>query len=330
MTETMNFGLDLGMGALKLHGNQQSIQLISQVAVNNGPLVGRMLGLGSSRLPLRIALPSGSTFFVDSGAHDSGRPVENLSMDRFAGSPEMLALFYGAFTRLILRSGDISQPVSITCGLPLDTLSGEEARTTVESIQRWMKADHTWKANDQEYHLNVTEVRVTAQPAGALFDYVLDDEGKIVPERRSAYTQEVGIVSIGMNTTELLVVREKVPVQRFTGASTTGVRRLLELVNGQQLYSLGELDTLLRANKLDISQALPIWEREVTGEIEKRWGKAWRRFTAVILVGGGAILLKNSLPYFFNGKGILADDPVQSIARGLWKLSLFQNHNRKN
>ncbi len=50
MTETMKFGLDLGMGALKLHGNQHSIQLISQVAVNNGPLVGRMLGLGSSRL----------------------------------------------------------------------------------------------------------------------------------------------------------------------------------------------------------------------------------------------------------------------------------------
>ena len=113
----------------------------------------------------------------------------------------MLALFYGAFTRLIQRSGDISQPVSITCGLPLDTLSGEEARTTVESIQRWMKAEHTWKANDQEYHLNVTEVRVTSQPAGALFDYVLDDEGKIVPERRSAYTQEVGIVSIGMPKT---------------------------------------------------------------------------------------------------------------------------------
>ena len=101
MTEIIRFGLDLGMGALKLHGNQQRIHLISQVAVNNGPLVGRMLRLGSSRLPLRIALPSGSTFFVDSGAHDSGRPVENLSMDRFAGSLEMLALFYGAFTRLI-------------------------------------------------------------------------------------------------------------------------------------------------------------------------------------------------------------------------------------
>lgn len=50
--------------------------------------------------------------------------------------------------------------------------------------------------------------------------------------------------------------------KNFTACKTTGVRRLLELVNGQQLYSLGELDTLLRANKLDISQALPIWERE--------------------------------------------------------------------
>jgi hypothetical protein len=269
MNNSTHFGLDLGMGAIKLYGNQQGIQLISQVAVNNSPLVGRMLGLGNARLPLRISLPSGSAFFVDGGAHDSGRPVENLSMDRFAGAPEMIALFYGAFTRFIQQFGAIPQPVSITCGLPLETLSGENARTTVEHIQRWMKAEHSWKANDQDYQVAVSEVRATSQPAGALFDYVLDTEGSIIPARRSAFTQEVGIVSIGMNTTELLVVREKVPVQRFTDGSTSGVRRLLELVNSQRHYSLGELDSLLRANRLDISQALPIWEREVTGEIEK-------------------------------------------------------------
>jgi hypothetical protein len=317
------------MGAIKLFGNQQGVQLISQVAVHNGPLVGRMLGLSSSRPPLRITLPSGNTFFVDGGAHDSGRPVENLSMDRFAGAPEMLALFYGAFTRFIQTVGPITAQVSITCGLPLETLAGEEARATIERIQRWMKAEHAWKANDQEFHLVVAEVRATSQPAGALFDYVLDLDGNILPDRRAAFTQEVGIVSIGMNTTELLVVREKVPVQRFTAGSTSGVRRLLELVNGQELYSLGELDTLLRANRLDITQVLPIWEREVSGEIEKCWGKSWRRFTAVILVGGGAVLLKNSLPYYFNGKGILPEDPILSIARGLWKLQLYQTSAKK-
>lgn len=328
MNEQSKFGLDLGMGALKLYSDQHGVQLISQAAVPNGPLVGRMLGLGSARLPLRITVPSGSTFFVDAGAHDSGRPVENLSMDRFAGSPEMLALFYGAFTRFIQQHGPIEQPLSITCGLPLETLSGNEARFTVESVQRWMRADHTWKANDQEYHLSIGEVKATSQPAGALFDHVLDDEGKIIPERRSAFIQEVGIVSIGMNTLELLVVRERVALQRYTAGSTVGVRRLLELVNGQQLYSLGELDALLRANRLDVSQALPIWAREVTGEIEKRWGASWRRFNAVILAGGGAILLKNILPYYFQGKAVLPDDPVLSIARGLWKLAIFQGNKK--
>ena len=325
MADLLHFGLDLGMGAIKLYGKQQGVQLISQVAVNNNPLVGRILGLGSARLPLRITLPSSSSFFVDNGAHNCGRPVENLSMDRFDGTPEMLALFYGAFTRYIQQNGEISQSVKILCGLPLETLSGEDARLTVEGVQRWMKAEHSWKADDKAYSLSVAEVRVTPQPAGALFDYVLDQEGKLIPERSQAFNEEIGIVSIGMNTIELLVVRERVPVQRFTAGSTTGVRRLLELVEDRHNYSLGELDILLRNNQLKVSRLLPIWEREVTGEIEKVWGKAWQRFTAVVLVGGGAILLKNSLPYYFNGKAVIADDPILSIARGLWKLTYFQN-----
>ena len=89
-------------------------------------------------------------------------------------------------------------------------------------------------------------------------------------------------------------------------------------------YSLGELDTQLRAGHLDISTALPIWEREVTGVIEKQWGTSWKRFAAVLIMGGGAILLKDNLPYAFNGKAYLPDEPVQAIARGLYRLILLQ------
>jgi hypothetical protein len=49
----------------------------------------------------------------------------------------------------------------------------------------------------------------------------------------------------------------------------------------------------------------------------------------VILVGGGAVLLKNSLPYYFSGKGILAEDPILSIARGLWKLQRYQDAQKR-
>lgn len=177
--------------------------------------------------------------------------------------------------------------------------------------------------------MEIAEVRVTSQPAGALFDYVLDDEGKVRPERRSYLQQEVGVISIGFNTVEMLVVREKTPVQKFTTGATSGVRRLLELVNGQRLYSLGELDAKLRAGRLDITDALPVWEREVTGLIEQRWGQAWRRFAGVLLVGGGALLLRDSLPKRFQGKGWVVEEPVLSIARGLYKLSLSQTRGRK-
>ena len=172
-------------------------------------------------------------------------------------------------------------------GLPLEPLSGDEAPVTVENARRWLKGTHTWEADGRQYTIEVADVKVTSQPVGAFFDYLLDDEGHFVPSRKTAFTQEVGIISIGFNTIELLVVRDKAPVQRFTAGTTSGVRRLLELVNQQRLYSLGELDVLLRAGKLDVRDALPIWEREVTGFIEQRWGTAWRRFAALLLVGGG-------------------------------------------
>jgi glutathione peroxidase-family protein len=69
---------------------------------------------------------------------------------------------------------------------------------------------------------------------------------------------------------------------------------------------------------------LPVWAREVNGEIEKRWGMAFKRFSRVIVVGGGALLLNEYLTHQFNGKAVLPDNPVLSIARGLYKLLLMK------
>jgi hypothetical protein len=44
----------------------------------------------------------------------------------------------------------------------------------------------------------------------------------------------------------------------------------------------------------------------------------------VIIVGGGALLLKDALTRQFNGKTVLSDEPVLSIARGLYKLLLMK------
>ena len=61
--------------------------------------------------------------------------------------------------------------------------------------------------------------------------------------------------------------------------------------------------------------------QKVNGEIEKRWGGSFRRFVRVLIVGGGALLLKDALTSQFNGKAWIPDQPVMSIARGPWKLA---------
>lgn len=328
MNDYLPISVDAGAGAIKVYGPHGGLQVLAQVSANSQHSVGRLLGLASQKPPLHIQ-DNATSFYVDAGAHDWGRPVENLSHDRFSGTPEMRALFKAALTRYIQQCGPLDVPLQIMLGLPLEPLSGTDAPATVESARRWLKGAHTWQADDREYHVEVADVKVTSQPVGALFDYLLDDDGHFVPARKTAFTREVGIISIGFNTIELLVVRDKAPVQRFTAGTTAGVRRLLELVNQLRLYSLGELDVLLRAGKLDVRDSLPIWEGEVTGFIEQRWGTAWRRFAALLLVGGGALLLKDTLPARFQGKAIVPDEPILSIARGLYKLNLSNLRQKK-
>ena len=284
-TNFFYLGEDLGMGANKLFGAPGGLQVLSQVATNGSHHLMNAIGLRQRQRPLEVRTEHGS-FYTGEGAHDYGRPVENLDFERLTGAPEMKALLYGSLTRYQRQYGPIEKPIVMMVGLPLQMMSGETAKEYASQVRNWLKGNHTWKADGQEQRVEIAEVRLNPQPVGALFDHVLDDNGQFIPERAGLLKQEVGILSVGFNTLELLVVRDRAPVERFTVGQTVGVRRLLELVNPGGAYSLGELDTALRAGNLDIQSALPVWAREVNGEIEKRWGASFKRFARVIVVGG--------------------------------------------
>jgi len=325
---TTLFGFDAGMGALKLYGPHGGLEFVSQVAISRSRKMGRMLGLRAAKPPMRVITRNGR-FYVGKEAHDFGRAVENLDYDRLTGSPEIHALLYGAISTYRQHYQAAFDDVAFIVGLPLEPLTGEDAQTNVNAVKRWLGGEHSWEIEQgnetQSCQLNVTEVKVTSQPVGALFDYLLDEEGRFVSSRKPAFKGEVGVISIGFNTLELLVVKNRRPVEDLSTGNTVGVRRLLELVDDNEgLYSLGQLDAMLREGNLDVRQALPVWEREIWGQVERTWGRTWRRFHAVLIVGGGAVLLKNSLPLRFNGKGFVPDQPVMSIARGLYKLAVQQ------
>ena len=321
------FGEDLGAGANKLYGAHGGLQLQALVAADTGQPVTQVLGFRTQKPPLKIAIGSMS-FYVGSDAHNWGRAIENLDYDRMTGVPETRAIVYGILTRYAREHGALTEPLHLIVGLPQEPLSGEQAQSNADAVRRWLIGDHTWEADGQPCSVQIAEVRVTSQPSAALFDYVLDDAGQFISDRRDHFSREIGIVSIGFNTLELLNVSDRAVVQAMTAGRTLGVRRLLELLDGENLHTLGELDTLLRMGKLDIRQALPVWSREITGQIEKTWGTRWRRFAQIIVVGGGAVLLRNQLSQSFNGRLYIPDDPVMSISRGLYKLALQQSVRR--
>lgn len=321
-------GIDLGMGAVKLFDQSGGTHLPSFVAVPTSAKVGKMIGLSGQKPAMKVKV-KGQEYFVGATAHDFGRPIENLDYERLTGSPEMTALLYGALSKRIEQTGELPGAMSCLVGLPLEPLAQERASQTVAAIRRWLLGEHHWLAEGKELSIKIGEVKVTSQPAGALFDYLLDDAGRFVAERKSLLQKEVGVISVGFNTLELLVIRERAPVQRFTAGSTVGVRRLLELLNPDGHFSLGELDARLRSGDLETGDIIPLWAREVTGVIERKWGQQWKRFARIIVVGGGAVLLGRYLIDRFEGKAVLPDPPVLSIARGLDKQALLQSQHKE-
>ncbi len=322
-------GIDPGAGALKIYGPAGGIQAPAILAVDEGHTLTRMVGLAQRKPPLRIRTENGS-FFVGAGAHEWGRPLsEDLDHDRFTGSPELRAVLAAGFTAYVQANETLADPLAVYLGLPLEALS-EEAGAAADGVRRWLVGNHTWQADGRPFGVTVETVKITSQAAGALFDYLLDDAGAFIPARKAHFDKEIGVISVGMNTVELLVTRSGAPQDRFTAGRTAGVRRLLDLVNPGGLYSLGELDTQLRAGKLDVAAALPVWEREVISFVERRWGNAYKRFAAVIVVGGGALLLRNSLVARFNARAFVPDDPVLATARGLYKLAAMTAARRRS
>jgi hypothetical protein len=251
--------------------------------------------------------------------------VESLDFDRLTGSPELMALWYGA----LARYGLPDDSVDLIVGLPIHVLTGDEANAVRRAVKDSLRGEHRWLADGIECRAAVDSVRITSQPVGVMFDYLLDPDGQMLPSRRAAFKGEIGILGIGMNTMDLLVVRNGSPIQRFTGGDTLGVRRLLDLLDPDRSYSLAESDQRLRSGRLSMGDAIALWRSEVLGFIERQWSSSFRRFSIVVAAGGGSLLLRDVLLKRFRSKMHLPDDPILATARGLYKYAV-QRRRRSN
>jgi hypothetical protein len=319
----IKFGCDLGQSSLKFVGAKGALQFASMAALYGG----ESADFGKKRKKPLVVEGDFGKLYVGHGAHSYGSPVENLDFDRLAGTPEMRGVFYGAMTAYMRKYGKFDDALTLIVGLPFQMLMGEGASVAKfrKSVNAWLGGSHEWTADGEQFSLEVERAELYPQALGAPVDYSLDIFGKAISEERTkALKNECATISIGSNTVECLVTKRDDDTKRFNGGKSIGVRQLWRRVDPNGYWTFGEFDEMLRdgtlPDDLDVTPHLESWSSEIIGYVNSLWGQSYHRFYKVFLVGGGAILLEKHMRAKFNGKSVMADDPVMCIANGLFKL----------
>lgn len=325
-------GIDLGMSSTKIVGAKGETMFYNQAAILlGGKVEGAFTGMRNRRRPMVVSGSFGE-FYVGKGAHDFGQEVESFDAETLTGTNEMKALFYGALTAYQKLYGTFNGDLELAVMLPLQLITGERAKKNQDAVRAWMIGTHEWKADDAFYLVNVASVALVPQAIGALFDWVFDINGEAIEGHENAMTLECAEISVGSNSVELMVTKRRTDTEKFIGGKAVGVRKLFKRIDPKNLYSYGELDMKLRGKDDEFDDetkaALPghieSWSVEVKDFINKKWEGAHERFHKIFLVGGGVYLIEKQLKARFNGRTVVPENPLMSIARGGYKILLVQ------
>lgn len=323
-------GVDFGMSSTKIVGEKGEIMFFNQVAIPlGGKVEGSFTGMKARRRPMVMSGAFGE-FYVGKSAHDFGHVVESFDFDTLTGTNEMRALFYGALTMFQKQYGRFEGGLELAVMLPLQLITGERAKKNQDAVKAWLMGTHQWTADGEAYAVTVDKIAQAPQAFGALFDYVFDMNGLAIAGREDAMKYECAEISVGSNSVELMVTKRNADTEKFNAGLSVGVRQLFKRIDPRGLYSYGELDTKMRGKDdeftEDIKAALPghvdSWAVDVIGYINKRWEGAHERFYKIFLVGGGVYLIEKHLRHRFNGKTVVPENPLMSIARGGYKILL--------
>lgn len=284
-------------------------------------------GLESVEAEHAIALGK-KVYFVGEGAIACGRPIESQDHNRVLGAEEFRAMAYALIGRCQdMGAGD---NLEIVVALPDDMLTPQVA----DGIRSWLQGEHRWEDKGKERSARVSSVRANGQAIGALFYYLLDENGALIPARAQELGREIGVISLGFGTVELAVAGMSYRngkkaiglVDALTGTQAGGVRELLELTPEIETYELSQTDSMLRRGEIVPDKA---WERLLADAIQKQWGDSHQRFARVVAVGGGVYHAAGMLQQVFGGKlhipssnGIIGTAPVTAIAEGLYRKAL--------
>jgi hypothetical protein len=315
-------GYDPGFGNTKvcIDGRVGMIQS----AVSRPKSVGlATIGMRAASQQVPIVEIGDTAFAVGPGSWNRGEPLTSLDYNSLV-APERLALFYAA-----LGSVDIPHISAFTLcvGLPVPLLQDKAQATIILDSLKRFKGNHHFTIGHKAHELEISRVKVLAQPVGAYVNWLYDDQLNL---RSNGNKAEVAVMDVGFYTLDLYAIANGQVSERHIGGAEVGVHRLLDLLVNDG-HDLAEIDLALREGTIrpEASQ-LDMWLGEILAAIKRTW-PSLKRFTAVIPTGGGALVLGDKLKAALAAKGAAVhwpDDPLTANVRGFWKYGVKNVGNR--
>lgn len=296
----MNIGLDIG------RGNVKAITMDKKVKFESYAGKARELDFENKNDKYIIDI-NGEKYFTGELAKREGmaRGFQKNKLDYERTLP--LAL-----TGLYLATG--SELNNIVIGLPIS-----DYKTQREELESFLKGSYE-VAIDQKRVIRINNVKAFPEGAGAYFNLVLNNQGKVVNTELA--TSKVGIVDIGYKTTNIVVFENMKYIDRLSVSLPYGVHQAFNMI--YKRLSRTEDITPEQAENITTGIEFEQLANRIKNEINKFWGNTLFK---IYLVGGGSYLLKRYFDFeaisnaeFANAEGYFKIAQMLFPERLVWEI----------
>lgn len=256
-------------------------------------------------------------FLVGANSWFGGDTINSYDYSDLFGVPRTAA-FYAALAE-VLPEGESEG--NLVIGLPIPVLYPETAllKSVLRQLQNY-KRIHEFTVDGKYFRLKIVRVRYFAQPAGTHFDWMWDAELKQQREE----TDEALVIDIGQQTVDVFCMLGNSAVTNRIGGSESGVRFALQQMPSDLTHE--ELSAAIANGSMTIPEnVLNDWLSMILRDL-KRIVKLnnYNRFAAVLLTGGGSLMLGKRLHEALaehGAKVVVPQNPATSNACGFYKFA---------
>ena len=333
------WGFDDGYGDVKGFNGKEEVYYPSNVTTYKEKKDTVLGNKKANPLSHIVVEYDGKKFLVGQGAVDQDMQSTWIGGNNKHKHPMFPALAKAGLA-MMSEDYDTIKVDPLVMGLPVEHADNE---TRVNDLKKLMGKKHSIKlalADGSQFEkvVDVKDVVVVSQPFGTFCDIILDDEGEIADPELA--TKFISIIDIGAGTVNFLTLNDLDPITDLTKHINKGmytayeeIGRRIEEEYGKK-YPLGVLPKLIKQGFISgginispiVDEVFELHAGEIMSEWETRFRDTIPYLDAVVLTGGGTVVLQEYLERYIaeydSFEKILLG--VHNTSRGLRKYGLRQ------